>query len=181
MSGHSKWSQIKHKKAATDAKKSRSFSKILGAIAVAARLGNDPASNPRLRTLVEKAKSEAVPHETIERALHKSAESDALQEMTIEAYGPEKTAIIIEAITDNTNRTIAEVRAVLGTHGVKTADPGSVRWLFEHQNPGGPWIPKFTKTISTDGYRSLERILEALKAHPDVHHMTTDVIQKQPQ
>ena len=177
MSGHSKWSQIKHKKAATDAKKSRVFSKIVGAIAVAARQGENPDQNPRLRTLIEKAKSEGVPQETIERALHKSAESDALKEMVVEAYGPEKTAMIIEAITDNTNRTIAEVRNILNEYGAKAADPGSVRWLFEHRNPGDPWVPKFPKTISTQGFKALERIRETLKKHGDIQRITTDVDQ----
>lgn len=174
MSGHSKWSQIKHKKAVTDAKKSKTFSKVLGAIAVAARGNNDPDQNPRLRTLIEKARAEGVPNENIERALQKSKESETLVELVIEAYGPEKTAMIIEAITDSSNRTIAEVRNILHEYSAKPADPGSVRWLFERKNPGDPWIPKFKKPISQAGQETLRRLIEALTGHSDVHHITTD-------
>ena len=177
MSGHSKWSQIKHKKAATDAKKSRAFSKILGAIAIAARQGGGPGSNPHLRTLIEKAHAGEVPKENIERALRKPAESDALQEITIEAYGPEKAALIIEAITDNTNRTIHEIRNILEEHGAKPGGQGSVCWLFERASPGNPWIPKFKKTVSEGGCVLLTPLLEALQDHPDVERVATDIEQ----
>lgn len=174
MSGHSKWSQIKHKKAESDAKKSKTFSKIISAIIAAAREENDPASNPRLRTLIETARAEGVPKETIERALQKSETAEDLREIIIEAYGGEGTAILIEASTDNTNRTIAEVRSILVEHGAKLADPGSVRWLFAHQNPGSPWKPKFTKPLTPQGAETLYKLRESLTKYPDIHRITTD-------
>ena len=135
MSGHSKWSQIKHKKAITDAKKGKLFSKLSNQISIAARQkGKDPETNPQLKMLVEKARSFNMPNENIERAIKKGAgelEGAKMDELTIEAYGPGGVALIIEAITDNKNRIVSEIKYILTQHGGKMADEGSVNWLFE--------------------------------------------------
>src|SRR3989338_11296018 len=109
MSGHSKWSQIKHKKGTTDQKRGQLFSKLLKAISIAAKKEPNPLYNPRLRSVIEKAKENSVPQENIERAISKASEEKNLDEVIIEAYGPEGAALIIQGVTDNTNRTVAEV------------------------------------------------------------------------
>src|SRR3989344_3166194 len=122
MSGHSKWSQIKHKKGEADQKRGVAFSKLLNAISVAAKSEPNPDFNPRLRTAIEKAKEANVPKDNIERAINKAKEGDALEEILIEAYGPEGVAVIIEAITDNSNRTISEIKNILAKHEAKIAN-----------------------------------------------------------
>src|SRR3989338_2333343 len=135
MSGHSKWSQIKHKKAVTDAKKEKVFSKRAGLISVAARAkGKDPEANPTLRTLIDTARSLNMPIENIERAIAKGAgeiPGAQIEEFTLEAYGPGGSALVIEGTTDNTNRSISELKFLLSEHDGKLANPGSVLWLFE--------------------------------------------------
>lgn len=137
MSGHSKWSQIKHKKAVTDAKKGKIFSKMVRLISVAARAkGKDPESNPTLRTLIDTARSLNMPVENIERAIAKGAgelEGSKIEEFLLEAYGPGGSALLIEGTTDNRNRTVSEIKYLLSEHDGKLANPGSVLWLFEHQ------------------------------------------------
>ena len=137
MSGHSKWSQIKHKKAITDAKKGKLFSKLSNLISVVARQkGGDPDTNPQLRLTIEKARSFNMPSENIERAIKKGLgelEGIKMEELTIEAYGPAGTALIIEALTDNKNRTVSEIKYLLSQHGGKMAEAGSVLWLFERK------------------------------------------------
>lgn len=135
MSGHSKWSQIKHKKAITDAKKGKIFSKMARLISVAARAkGKDPEANPTLRTMIDKARSLNMPLDNIERAIAKGAgelEGSQIEELTIEAYGPAGSALIIEGTTDNRNRSLSEIKFLLSQHDGKLANPGSVLWLFE--------------------------------------------------
>lgn len=137
MSGHSKWSQIKHKKALTDAKKGQIFSKLARLIAVAARQkGSDPNTNAQLRLAVEKARAFNMPSENIERAIKKIAGEvggSKMEEITVEAYGPTGIALIIEGVTDNKNRTISEIKYILSQHGGKMAEAGSVHWLFERK------------------------------------------------
>jgi YebC/PmpR family DNA-binding regulatory protein len=135
MSGHSKWAQIKHKKAFSDAKKGEVFEKISRQIAIAARQGGaDPTMNPRLRLAIELAQQANMPKENIERAIERAAGKGgeaSLEELWLEAYGPAGTAIIIKAITNNHNRTLAEIRHILSEHQGKLASEGAVRWLFE--------------------------------------------------
>ena len=133
MSGHSKWAQIKHKKATTDSKKAKIFSKISRIISIAAaEKGTDPQMNAKLRAAIEKAKSVNMPNENIERAIKKgSGEVKNLTEIIIEAYGPFGIALIIEAVTDNKNRTLQEIKNVLSDHDGKLANEGSVKWLFD--------------------------------------------------
>lgn len=134
MSGHSKWSQIKHKKAITDARKGKLFSKISAQISVAAKKGGDPTMNPTLRDMIETARSAGMPKENIERAIKRGTGElggAQLEEIRYEAYGPGGTAFIIDVITDNKNRAISEIRSTLTRFGGKLADTGSVMFQFE--------------------------------------------------
>lgn len=135
MSGHNKWSSIKHKKAAADAKRSASFTKIIRELTVAARTGGgDPAMNPRLRVAVEKAKDVNMPKDNIEKAIKKGTgelEGVNYEEMTYEGYGPNGVALMIDVLTDNKNRASAEVRSILTKHGGNLGASGCVSWMFD--------------------------------------------------
>ena len=135
MSGHSKWSSIKHKKGAADAKRGKIFTKIIKEITVATRIGGgDPDGNPRLRTAIMIAKSKNMPVDNITRAIKKgTGELEGIQyeEHTYEGYGPGGAAIFLEAMTDNKNRTVSEIRAALGKAGGNLGENGCVGWMFE--------------------------------------------------
>lgn len=134
MSGHSKWSTIKHKKGLADAKRGKIFSKLSREISVASRLqGPDPNTNVSLRFIIERARSFNMPNENIERAISRGAGTDQekLEESFLEAYGPGGSALLIKIITDNKNRSFGELRSLIEKHGGKTAQEGSVAWLFE--------------------------------------------------
>jgi YebC/PmpR family DNA-binding regulatory protein len=134
MSGHSKWATTKHKKAAADAKRGKVFTKITKEITVAARLGGgDPMGNPRLRTAVAKAKAVSMPADNIKRAIQKGTgelPGVAYEEITFEGYGPGGVALMIEVMTDNRNRTVSEVRHILGKLGGNLGEAGCVSWMF---------------------------------------------------
>lgn len=136
MSGHSKWSSIKHKKGAADAKRGALFTKLARGIQVAAREGGgDPAGNAALANAVQKAKDARMPKDNIERAIAKGtgadADADAFETVVYEGYGPGGVAILVEALTDNRNRTGAEVRHMFSRNGGGLGEPGSVAWVFE--------------------------------------------------
>ncbi|MCX8068956.1 MAG: YebC/PmpR family DNA-binding transcriptional regulator [Thermodesulfovibrionales bacterium] len=135
MAGHSKWAQIKHKKAQTDAKKGKSFTKLVKEISVAARLGGgDPEGNPRLRTAIDKAKEVNMPSDNIKRAIMKGTgelPGVTYEETTYEGYGPGGAAIIIDILTDNKNRTLPEIRHILSKNGGSLGESGCVSWNFE--------------------------------------------------
>ena len=135
MSGHSKWSSIKHKKAATDAKRGQLFTKLAREVSLAAREGGgDPEMNARLRLAIQRARDANMPKDNIERAIQRGAggaEGEALIEITYEGYGPGGTAVLVEAVTDNRNRTVAEVRNAFTRGGGNMADTGAVAWQFE--------------------------------------------------
>lgn len=135
MSGHSKWSTIKHKKAAQDAKRGKAFSRIIKEVTVAARIGGgDLSANPRLRTAIAAAKAENMPKDNIERAIKKgTGELDGAnyEEVTYEGYGPGGVAILVETISDNRQRTVADVRHIFTKRGGNLGEPGSVAWIFE--------------------------------------------------
>jgi YebC/PmpR family DNA-binding regulatory protein len=137
MSGHSKWSTIKHKKAATDARRGKMFSKILKEITVAARLGGaDPKGNPRLRTALLEARSNSVPGDNIDRAIKKGTgelESVVYEEIIYEGYGPGGVAVLVEAATDNRNRTTAEIRHAFARNGGNLGEAGCVAWMFNRR------------------------------------------------
>lgn len=135
MSGHSKWSTIKRKKAAIDAKRGKLFTKLIKEITIAARQGGgDPSANPRLRLAVDNAKAANMPMDNIERAIKKATgelEGVVYTELTYEGYGPGGVAILVEAATDNKNRTVAEVRHLFNKHGGSLGESGSVAWMFD--------------------------------------------------
>ena len=135
MSGHSKWHSIKHKKAVTDARRGKAFTGLIKEITIAARLGGgDVEFNPRLRLAVDKAKSANMPKDNIERAIKKGTgelEGYNLEEISYEGYGPGGVAILIEATTDNKNRTVGELRHFFSKNGGNLGESGSVNWLFE--------------------------------------------------
>jgi YebC/PmpR family DNA-binding regulatory protein len=136
MSGHSKWSSIKHKKGAADAKRGKLFTKLARAITVAARDGgSEPENNPALATAVQKARDASMPKENIQRAIDRGSGvgSDAatIERVVFEGYGPGGAAVLVEALTDNRNRTSAEVRHAFTKHNGNLGEPGSVAWIFE--------------------------------------------------
>lgn len=177
MSGHSKWSKVKHQKAITDARKGKIFSKMAKMIAVAARNGGDPEINPSLRLAIEQAKSVNMPNDNIERAIKKGTGEDKigqLEETTYEAYGPNGTPLIIETITDNRNRTLAEIKHILSSFNGKLAESGSVKYLFDKK--GEEWIPKYSTEITDQKLKEqLEKLFEALDENEDVKEIYSNV------
>ena len=135
MSGHSHFKTIKYRKEITDKKRGKIFSKLSRVISIAAKeKGGDPAMNPSLKLAIEKAKEANMPKDNIEKAIKRGTgelAGEKLEEVLFDAYGPEGVAIIIEGITDNTNRTLGEIKQALNQHGGKLASEGSVRWMFE--------------------------------------------------
>ena len=135
MSGHSKWSTIKHKKGAADAKRGRLFTKLIREISMSARLGGGaPESNPRLRKAIEEAKAVNMPADNIKRAIQRGTgelPGVSYEEVTFEGYGPGGVAVFIEAMTDNKNRTLPEIRTIFSKHGGNLGESGSVRFLFQ--------------------------------------------------
>lgn len=137
MSGHSKWATIKHKKAATDARRGKVFTKILREITVSARVGGgDPGGNPRLRAAVLEARSHNVPNDNIDRAIKKGTgelAGEAYEEVIYEGYGPAGIAVLVEGMTDNRNRTTAEIRHLFTKHGGSLGESGCVAWMFQRR------------------------------------------------
>lgn len=157
MSGHSKWSTIKHKKAAKDARKGKLFSKLIKEITVAARSGGDPNFNPRLRTAVNTAKANHVTSDTIDRAIKKGTgelQGENLEEINYEGYGPGGLAVIATALTDNRNRTVADVRRIFEKHGGNMGTSGCVAWMFSKKG-------QITVARSVDEEKLMEIVLEA--------------------
>src|SRR5437660_9769676 len=144
MSGHSKWATIKHKKAATDAKRGRAFTRIIREITIAARIGGgEPNSNPRLRTAILAAKNENMPNENIERAILRGTgqlEGEQYEEATFEGYGPGGVGMLIQVVTTNRNRIVGEFRHLMSKNGGNLAEAGAVGWMF--QRKGEIVVPK---------------------------------------
>jgi len=177
MSGHNKWSKIKHQKAITDVRKGMVFSKIIKAITIAARKGENPEMNSDLRMAIEKAKEVNVPHDRIENAIKKSTgenRTEQLEEATYEAYGPNGTPIIIEIITDNKNRTLSEIKHILTKNNGKLAESGSVKYLFNKKDKD--WIPKYSINITDKKLKEkLKTLFNALKEHDDVQEIYSNI------
>ncbi len=177
MSGHSKWHSIKHKKASADAKRGKLFTRMIKEISVAARLGGgDVEANPRLRSAVQTAKGANMPQDNIKRAILKGTGELAGQiyeSISYEGYGPGGVAVLIEVLTDNKNRTVAELRRVFSKQGGNLAETGSVQWMFERKGS----IVINQKEVSEE--QLLEIVLEAgaedLESQEDIFNVYTSV------
>ncbi|MGC8594753.1 MAG: YebC/PmpR family DNA-binding transcriptional regulator [Candidatus Kryptoniota bacterium] len=175
MSGHNKWAKIKHKKAGTDAARGRLFSRIIKEITIAARNGGgDPNSNPRLRLAIQNAKAANMPQDNIKRAIQRGTgelPGATYEELTYEGYGPGGVAIMIELVTDNKNRAVAEIRHILDRNNGKLAEAGSVSWMF--QKKGTIEVPR----QGVDEENLMNIILDAgaddMKSDEDSFEITT--------
>lgn len=171
MAGHNKWSKIKHKKAVTDAAKSKIYSKYNKLIQVAIKQAGGNLSSPSVVSAIEKAKSENVPKDNIERAIKKATGSDsqALQEVLYEGFGPAGVGILIKVVTDNTNRAVTEVKTVLTKNGGSFAQSGAVSWAFS-KNQQGDWVANEGTEISLseEDEEKLEKIISLLEELDDV-------------
>jgi YebC/PmpR family DNA-binding regulatory protein len=137
MSGHSKWATIKHKKAATDAKRGKSFTRIIKEITIAARNGGDPDGNPRLRTAILAAKAVSMPSDNIKKAIMRGTgelEGGMIEEVMFEGYGPGGAAVLVNVATDNRNRTVSDIRHAFSKNGGNMGEQGSVAWMFERRS-----------------------------------------------
>lgn len=176
MSGHNKWTQIKHKKGITDAKKSKIFSKLARYIGVEAKLSSGKDS-PGLRAAIEKAKKVNMPGDVIERAIKKASEPETqMERITYETYGPGGVGIIIETLTDNRKRTAQEIKHILTKNGFVLAQIGSVSWAFKKENSKEGLIWKSTTTISLSDQdlELLEKLVEDLEESDDVQDVYTN-------
>lgn len=168
MSGHSKWSTIKHKKAAADAKRGKEFSKFARLIAAESKqVGADPTS-PSLKTLIDKAKAVNMPKDNIERAIQKGVGGDVsdTEMITYELYGPGGVAILIDTVTDNRNRTVAEVKHLVSKLGYQLAEPGAAAWAFTKE--AADWVPSTTIPLGDEDTEKLETLCTAILEHDDV-------------
>jgi YebC/PmpR family DNA-binding regulatory protein len=175
MSGHSKWASIKHKKKAVDAKRGQLFTKLARAIQVAARDGGgDPAGNPALANAVEKAKDARMPKDNIERAIAKGtgadSDAEAIEEVVYEGYGPGGVAILVDALTDNRNRTGSEVRHAFSSSGGSLGEPGSVAWTFEKK---GSLVADGSRYSEDDLLPAIDAGAEDLSLDGDVWEVVT--------
>ena len=159
MSGHSKWHTIKHKKGAADAKRGKAFTRIIKELTVAARNGGgDPGMNPRLRTIIADAKANNMPRENIERAIRRGTGEEpgvTYEEITYEGYGPGGVALMIQSLTDNKNRTVGEIRHMLGKYNGNLAAENSVAWMFTRKGQ------VFVEKDKADEEKLLNAVLEA--------------------
>ncbi|MFH1671182.1 MAG: YebC/PmpR family DNA-binding transcriptional regulator [Candidatus Portnoybacteria bacterium] len=178
MSGHSHFSSIKHKKAITDAKRGKIFSKLSRLISIAAKeKGPNPEDNPKLRMAVEKARGANMPKNNIEKAIKKGSgqlEGVQMEEFIYEAYGPAGIALIIEGITDNKNRATAEVRHILSRFDGKLAQVGSVKYLFDKK--GEEWVPRYPVEITEEKIKKqIERLFEMLDENDDIQEIYSNL------
>ncbi len=173
MSGHNKWSKIKRKKEATDAEKSRVFSKHAAIIAMEARKAKGDINAPGLSAAIERAKKDSMPKDNIDRAVQKgkAAEGAALTEVLYETYGPGGVAILITAVTDNPNRTTPEIRHLLNKAGYQLGATGSALWAFSKTAHG--YVPTTPLTLSDEDGETLAQLVEAIEENEAVHDVFT--------
>ena len=174
MSGHNKWSQIQRQKGAADANKSKVWGKLAKRIAVESKKANGDVTLPGLRSIIETAKKENMPKDSIDRAIAKGTAKDAaaLEAITYETYGPGGCAIIIEALTDSRNRTAQEMKHLLSELGLALASQGSALWAFE--KGVNTWTPKTTVPLSAEDDEKLVQMLEKIDAYDDVQGVYTN-------
>ncbi|MBI2640963.1 MAG: YebC/PmpR family DNA-binding transcriptional regulator [Candidatus Sungbacteria bacterium] len=180
MSGHSKWAQIKHKKAVTDAKKGQLFSKMVREITIAAKEGGpNPESNPRLRAAQDRARALGLPKDNMERAILRASGAGAdmaLQEFLYEAAAPGGVMILIEGITDNKNRTLAEIKKILSERDVKLVPQNSLLWNFKKvwTGDGKDYLPNTSIDIPASEREKLTLLLDKLSEQDDVQEVYTN-------
>ncbi|MBU1292464.1 YebC/PmpR family DNA-binding transcriptional regulator [Patescibacteria group bacterium] len=176
MSGHSKWSQIKRQKGATDAAKSKTFSRFARLIAIESKKAGGDTSSPGLATAIERAKAVNMPKDSIERAVSKGTSKDAgdLEQVVYEWYGPGGTALIIDALTDNKNRTTQEIKHLISKSGYELGTPGSALWAFT-KSPAGDFTPNEPlMDLSEEDEESLTKIFDQLDEQEDVQRIFTN-------
>jgi YebC/PmpR family DNA-binding regulatory protein len=173
MSGHNKWSKIKHKKAATDGQKSKIFSKHSMLITMESRKSKGDVNSPGLFAAIERAKRDSMPKENIERAVAKGAGtgSVALEEMLYEGYGPGGVAMLIEVVTDSVNRSAAEIRHTFSRYDLELGVPGSATWAFSKTSDG--YVPNMLMELDDATGENLAEFIEALEEHDDVTNVYT--------
>ncbi|MCK5060183.1 MAG: YebC/PmpR family DNA-binding transcriptional regulator [Candidatus Pacebacteria bacterium] len=174
MAGHSKWKQIKHKKAVTDAKKSQTFSKIIRLLTVEAKKVAGDINSPNLRRAIERARAENMPNDNIERAIKKALEAggEKMEPVIYETYGPGSCAIIIEGLTSNRNKAAAEIRHILSKQELELSASGSATWAFEKKD--GVWEPKNTVPLSEKEAEKLSQIIDELEENDEVQDVYTN-------
>lgn len=176
MSGHSKWSKIKRQKGVTDAAKSKTFSRLSRLITIEAKKAGGNASSPSLTDAIERAKAVNMPKDSIERAVAKGASKEAgdLSQVVYEWYGPGGTAIIIDALTDNTNRTTQEIKHLISKSGFELGSPGSAAWAFQ-KSPDGRFTPNEPlMDLSESDEEALGKIFDLIDENDDVQRVFTN-------
>ena len=175
MSGHNKFSKIKHKKALTDAKKGKVYTKMARLITVEVKKAGGDVNSPGVKAIVARAREFDVPNENIERALKKGGDKSAaeMEAILYEAYGPGGVAIMIEVLTDNRNKAAAEVKHILIENGSALAAPGSASWAFEKTAEG--FMPKMLTPLSPEDNAKLDTLIEALEDNDEVQDLYTNV------
>lgn len=174
MSGHNKFSKIKHIKAKNDAQKSKQFGKLVRLITVEAKAAKGNLSSPGLATAIEKARKENMPNDTIDRAVKKAMtdNSAAMENIVYETYGPGGVAILISALTDNRNKAAQEIKHILSLNGFELASPGSASWAFEKTHEG--WKATTTVPLEDSDIETLTKLIEDLENNDDVQEVFTN-------
>lgn len=174
MSGHNKYSKIKHIKAKNDAQKSKNFGKYVRLITVEAKKANGNLTSPGLAAAIEKARSENMPNDTIDRAVKKATtdNSAAMESIVYESYGPGGVAILIDALTDNRNKAAQEIKHILSLNGFELASPGSASWAFQKTHEG--WVPTSTTPLEDADIEILTKLVEDLEANDEVQNVYTN-------
>jgi len=179
MSGSNRWSKIKREKKKKDKKRSKKFSKLVKKIEHEAKRCDGDRDDPGLQQAIDEAKEADMPKSNIEDAIERATtEAEGAKEITYEAYGPEGCQIVIEAETDNRNKSAAEIRHILDEHGYDLAEPNAVIWAFEksHNDDGyREWSPTSTMGLSDDSQKELESIVQELEENPEVRKVFTNV------
>lgn len=188
MSGHSKWSTIKHKKAAADSKRGKVFTRLIKEIMIAARSGGDPDMNPRLRTAIAAAKAVSMPAENIKRATMRGTgelEGGQIDEITFEGYTPGGAAVLVEVATDNRNRSVSEIRHAFSKHGGNLGEVGSVAWMFDRKSQifvsssqiAEDKLMEIVLEAGAEDLQQNEEMFEVLSA-PEAHNTVLEALEK---
>ena len=175
MAGHNKWSKIKHKKAVTDAKKSKIFGRLVRLIQVEAKKSGGDRNAPGLRAAIEKARKENMPSDNIDRAIKKASEMGSdMKPVMFELYGPGGVGVLVTCLTDNNNRTSAEIKHIVTKLGSSFGTPGSVSWNFTFDQSESAWNPNTTLELSDDDIEKLEKLIDAIEEQDDVQDVFTN-------